>query len=549
MRVRTILQARTSSSRLPGKALLPVAGMPSALLASRRAARNGGDVVLATSDHPSDDLLADLARDAGIRVVRGSLDGVLHRYAQAAEDLPDDAVVVRLTADNVFPDADFVEELVAALVAGGHTYLGTHSPFDDLPYGLSAEAFRAGALREAARHATAPDEREHVTLWIHRRHGRPLWRPASAPAGLGRLRCTLDGFDDYGRLLDTFRGVDDPIGTPWMELCRRLAEVPGAPAFRVPFRDVGSAPHGTLVLGTVQLGLAYGRTNTLGQPGPAESAGIVHAAIEHGVTHLDTARGYGASEARVGAALAGGWSGRAHVVTKLDPLDELGEDAADGDVVRAVEASVFRSCRELGMRALPTLLLHRAGQRTSHGGRIWARLRGLRDEGVIGALGVSVQTTDEAAGAFADPDVAHVQLPFNVLDGRWKAAGIHRAAAARPDVVVHARSALLQGLLAADDPAPWPRVPGYDPADVVRRLAELAAGLGRESPMELAFACVRAQPWIHGVVVGVASRGQLAENLALFTRPALSPDECARVESAFPDLPDALLNPALWPRD
>jgi spore coat polysaccharide biosynthesis protein SpsF len=160
-----------------------------------------------------------------------------------------------------------------------------------------------------------------------------------------------------------------------------------------------------------------------------------------------------------------------------------------------------------------------------------------------------VQTVDEAAEALADREVKHVQLPINLLDRRWRRAGIDRMLAGRPDVVVHARSVLLQGLLAADTADVWPRVAGYDAAAVVESVRALARELGRTGPLDLCLAYVRAQPWVHGALVGVATHAELMENVALFARPPLDAEECARVEAAFGDLPEALLNPALWPRD
>lgn len=549
MKYRVVLQARTSSSRLPGKALLPVAGFPAAALAALRAGRDGADVVVATSDDTSDDTLARTLREAGVRVVRGPLDDVLARFVRAAEGVDDGAAVVRLTGDNLFPDADFVRQLVDEFRARGEPYLGTHSPLDDLPYGLSAEVFLAGALRESAATSADPMDREHVTWSLRRRWGGAPFRPRGAPAGLGRLRCTMDGFDDYQRVLRVFADVGNPVAVSWLELCARLDALPDAPRTRVPARMVDGAPHGQLVLGTVQLGLDYGRTNTAGRPDAGECVRIVRTAIEHGVTHLDTARAYGDSEARVGEALEGGWNARVHVVTKLDPLAHLPAGADARTVACAVDASVFRSCRELRTPSLQTVLLHRAVHRTSHGGALWARLRELRGEGVIGRLGVSVQSVSEAAEALGDPEVKHVQLPFNLLDGRWRRAGIDAMLRERPDVVVHTRSVLLQGLLAADAADAWPRVEGYDPAAVVDTVRALVRELDRSGPLDLCFAYARAQPWSHGVLAGVATHGELMENVALFGRPSLTAEECARVESAFPDLPEGLLNPALWPRD
>lgn len=302
------------------------------------------------------------------------------------------------------------------------------------------------------------------------------------------------------------------------------------------------------VLGTAQLGMPYGRTNDLPPPSPEACVRIVRTAVGAGAAWLDTARAYGESERRIGPALRDGWAERVRVATKLHPLDHLVEDAPDGAVRDAVDASVFRSCRELGLRTVDTLLLHRAHHRTSHGGRVWARLRELRDDGVVGRLGVSVQSVDEARAALADGEVKQVQLPFNLLDWRWREGGIDRMAAERPDVTVHARSALLQGLLASTGPEPWPALAeDYRPAEIVDTLARLAWELGRDGAPDLCLAYVRAQPWIGGVVVGIASHGQLLENLRAFDTAPLSAEACAMVEAAVGRVPATLLNPALWP--
>ena len=102
-RVRVVLQARMSSSRLPGKAMMPIAGIPMVILAALRAGNQGHEVLVATSDATSDDAIADACETRGVRVVRGPLDDVLGRFLIASEDLDDADIVVRLTADNVVP--------------------------------------------------------------------------------------------------------------------------------------------------------------------------------------------------------------------------------------------------------------------------------------------------------------------------------------------------------------------------------------------------------------------------------------------------------------
>jgi spore coat polysaccharide biosynthesis protein SpsF len=274
---------------------------------------------------------------------------------------------------------------------------------------------------------------------------------------------------------------------------------------------------------------------------------IVRRAIDHGVTHVDTARGYGDSERRIGLALEAGYRGAMTVVTKLDPLGSLEPDSPTHHVRTAVDASVFRSCRELRTPHLDVLLAHRATHLDSHGGGVWRRLCELRDEGVVGELGVSVQSVAEAKRALGNADVRYLQLPFNILDRRWLDSTFQGALRARPDVVVHARSPLLQGVLAVEDSSKWLQVPGVDPRRVLTALRVLVRRMGRRDVVDLALAYVRGQTWIHAMVLGVESAEQLVDAVKLVCTPPLTPTECELAEREVEGGPEALVNPALWP--
>ena len=225
MSVRILLQARFDSSRLPGKALLPVGGIPSAILAAQRAAAGPHPAVIVTSTEASEDPLVDVCAQYEIPVFRGSKDDVLERFVSATEDMADHDVVVRLTADCMLPDGDFVARLVAAM--GEREYLATQSPGDGLPYGLSAEAVRVGLLREAHSKTTPSDTyfREHVTTWVWDQGRAERWDHKLFTEDLSHLRCTLDALDDYLRLHRLFRGVSDPVAISWVELVLRLQDI------------------------------------------------------------------------------------------------------------------------------------------------------------------------------------------------------------------------------------------------------------------------------------------------------------------------------------
>ena len=298
-----------------------------------------------------------------------------------------------------------------------------------------------------------------------------------------------------------------------------------------------------LVVGSAQLGLVYGAANRTGKPTRDAAIKLVRRAAASGVAAFDTARAYGDAEERLGEALRGR---KVTTITKLAPLTDLPLEASAGAVHAAVDASVEQSRKALGRETLDCLLLHRASHMTAFNGAIWQRLKEHVGKGLIRMLGVSVQSPAETHRALADPDVAHVQLPFNVLDWRWRAASVIAVLRSRPDVTVHARSVLLQGLLTASHAQIWPAIPGVDPPRLMEWLERTADAFGRESVADLAFAFVRGQDWIDGIVVGQETEDQLNANLRLATRPPLSPEDCLKIEQSAPHVPERLLDPAQW---
>jgi spore coat polysaccharide biosynthesis protein SpsF len=307
---------------------------------------------------------------------------------------------------------------------------------------------------------------------------------------------------------------------------------------------VGGALHSDMTLGTVQLGMPYGIANLTGQPSRPEAVALVRQAIAHGVSHLDTARSYGESEEVLGESLGGAWRSRAEVITKLDPLESLPADASSSQVLAGIEHSILQSRRALATDQLPVLLLHRWHHHDAWRGEVWRRLLEIQASGQIGKLGASVYTPEEALAALRDPHVQHLQIPLNVLDRRWRKQGVDSAAMARPDVIVHARSAFLQGILLHSS-AIWPIT--QDRAEsLLQPLSHLEKKFGRQSMADLCLAYVRSQEWITSIVVGCDTISQLHENLGLFRTPKLTEEESAEVENRLQGAPVELLNPSKW---
>lgn len=294
-----------------------------------------------------------------------------------------------------------------------------------------------------------------------------------------------------------------------------------------------------LCLGTVQLGMDYGIANQSGMPGEAQARELLRAAERSGVTLLDTARGYGLSEARIGAA---GLSGMV-VMTKCDALMDVSEQASRQEVAARVEKSVQDSCAALGLAVLPYVLLHRPEHFEQWGGQVWETLLALKAAGKIKRLGASVSSPAQALAALNVPHMEALQLPLHVLDARWDE--VEAACAAKPEVLVLARSSLLQGVLTLPA-AQWP---------VLENAGEMCALLdgwekefARAGRVDLCLAYVRALGWVDSIVLGMETQAQLDANLALFALPPLSGAQVAQVKRQRPMLPEAFLNPANWPK-
>ena len=174
-------------------------------------------------------------------------------------------------------------------------------------------------------------------------------------------------------------------------------------------------------------------------------------------------------------------------------------------------------------------------------------LKQLQQKGVIKRLGASVQNPEEALQAIDDPEIKFIQLPFNLLDRRFQQSGFSKKAEARKDVVIQARSVFLQGVLISPAQT-WPDITNIKAVDIIDQLSALTKKFNRGSISDLCVAYVRSQSWIDCLVVGMENMNQLDQNVALFQNPRLNGSECMEVEEVFSNLPEELLNPALWIR-
>lgn len=217
MKTAIIVQARMTSTRLPGKVMLDLGGHTVlAHVLQRCAAVPGVDTVCcaipAGADHEP---VVSEAERAGVSIFRGSEGDVLDRYCRAARALSA-KVVMRVTSDCPLIDPVVCGRVIRLLTEEAADYASNNMP-PSWPQGLDCEAFTIAALERAAESARQPDEREHVTPWL-RKH--PDMRKANlaGPGGnSAELRWTLDYQEDYEFLARLFRELPPWPATPTTE--------------------------------------------------------------------------------------------------------------------------------------------------------------------------------------------------------------------------------------------------------------------------------------------------------------------------------------------
>ncbi|HEU4732914.1 MAG TPA: glycosyltransferase family protein [Kofleriaceae bacterium] len=217
MKVVVVIQARTGSTRLPGKVLLPAAGAPllARMVERVRAARTPSHIVVATTTLAADDEVAALARAAGAMVVRGHPTDLLDRHVAAARATGAEAIA-KIPSDCPLIDPAVIDRVIEAFASlsalDGVDYVSNLHPVT-WPDGFDVEVMTRGALETAWREATRPLEREHTTPFLWDNPDRFVchnvrWEGGADHAASCRL--TLDYPEDYV----VIRGIYDALWSP-----------------------------------------------------------------------------------------------------------------------------------------------------------------------------------------------------------------------------------------------------------------------------------------------------------------------------------------------
>jgi spore coat polysaccharide biosynthesis protein SpsF len=210
MRIGAIIQARMTSSRLPGKVLQSMHGRPMLqYLLDRLARAQGlGDVIVATSIDRSDDPIERFCSAAGVGCVRGSLLDVAARFHSVLDTWPLDAFV-RVSADSPLLDQRIVEAAIQLYVPE-RVDLVTNKVPKTYPSGQSVEVVKSDAFRAAYGRMVTPSDREHVTPFFYQHQEEFRIHSLISTPHLGMLHMAVDTTADFQRISAMLAAMDRP---------------------------------------------------------------------------------------------------------------------------------------------------------------------------------------------------------------------------------------------------------------------------------------------------------------------------------------------------
>lgn len=232
MKIVAIIQARMSSSRLPGKVLLDIAGQPmlAHVVERTRLAKTVGLVVVATTTDPADDAIEMFCKESGYPCYRGNLYDVLDRYYQAARFYQAE-VIVRITSDCPLIDPEVVDKTVGEFLQEENPdFAANRLPLPwgrTYPIGLDTEVCSFAGLDLAWREAKAPHQREHVMPFFYEQPARFRIVHVNNDVDYGTLRWTVDTPEDLDLVRQIYANFPNRQDFSWLEVLNLIEREPG----------------------------------------------------------------------------------------------------------------------------------------------------------------------------------------------------------------------------------------------------------------------------------------------------------------------------------
>ena len=292
-----------------------------------------------------------------------------------------------------------------------------------------------------------------------------------------------------------------------------------------------------IVIGTAQMGFNYGITKNKLFFSKKKIEKIFTYAKKSKIKFLDTAMNYGDAQKKIG------YFDKKNEFKVITKLSKIGNTPLT-KLENVVEKKIFKTLKDLKRNFIDILLIHNFEDVYLNQGKLLSVLYNLKKKGIIKIIGVSVYSPKEALYCIKLKEVNFLQIPFNILDQRWKNKDFLINLKKRKDVIIQVRSIFLKGLI-LNNYKLWPGSIKKS-KQIVEKIEKLVIQLNRKNKIDLCLSYINSFKWINFITVGVDDVVQLKEIMKFRHAKKMFLSEKKTIYNHFKQLNDQVLIPTRW---
>lgn len=240
-KVAIVVQARMGSTRLPGKVLKSVGKdkLIGLIIKRLKKSKHGNNIIIATTNRKEDDELDEYCKKLEVKVSRGDSKNVLKRYIDATSN--DDEVIVRITGDCPFCDANLIDEMIDEFEEEDLDYYSNVNP-PTYPDGIDIEIMKRKALIDSQGKYKGDEYEEHVTTGL-RRGPEYLKKNKTNKEDLRNIRMTIDEIEDLNAVRKIIKCIEESIYIGWYDVAMLYSSKYGTWGNEMIKRNEGKESH------------------------------------------------------------------------------------------------------------------------------------------------------------------------------------------------------------------------------------------------------------------------------------------------------------------
>lgn len=513
------LQVRSNSKRLPNKCLYPILENPNIILLYKRIISKHYKIILLTSKDKTDDYLVNLLKKNNISFLRGNSENVYSRFIECSKNFDDDDIIVRLTADNLFLDENFLNVIFKKFINSNFLYGYVDRKRSRLPYGLGAEIFKLKILRKYKPKNNY--DKEHVTPQIRRRFKKECGK-FIIPLNINCFNksSTLDTISDYYKIKYLFE-KNTNYKISWKNLCKKLFTYKkNSSKFDEKLKNV--------VIGTAQFGMKYGISN-LKKPSVNSIYKILDFCQKIGINKIDTANSYGNSEKIIANYLRNKKS-KFQIYTKSNLSYK---DLNPNSPLKEFKKNINNSEKLFGKSSIKGISIHNPKYYLQNKNFFDPKLKKL---GIN--LGISLNEPNEFKKNL-DNFLKFYQFPFNVLDRRWD-----YLIKKNRNKKIFIRSIYLQGLFFTEEKN-VPKKFKNEFLKIKNELNKFVIKFNRFNLKDLLINFVKSYQGIDGIIIGINDLKQIKELPFYFYQKNITRNQRIQIIKSM-NASNVLISPYKW---